>query len=49
MDAETLKQILCHVPDDYEIKVIDDKGNKYNIRDNIEVEIIDKELILKTI
>lgn len=29
MDAETLKQILCHVPDDYEIKVSDDKGNKF--------------------
>lgn len=48
MDAETLKQILNHIPDDYEIKVSDD-GKKYNIQENIEVEINNKELILKII
>ncbi len=47
MDAKTLKQILNHIPDDYEMKVITEKGKVRNISDSFEVHLVEEELHLK--
>jgi len=48
MDAATLKGILEHVPDDYEIVFVDHKHSTYMVQDKVEVDVSGKRLILKS-
>lgn len=49
INAGTLKKILDHVPDDFEIEYFDINNNSsYMVSDQVEINVSEKKLILKS-
>jgi len=49
INAGTLKEILDHVPDEFEIEYYDTNSNiSHSISDKVEIDVSEKKLILKS-
>ena len=49
INAGTLKEILDHVPDEFEIEYYDTNSNiSHSISDKVEIDVSEKKLVLKS-